>query len=179
MHNFNYFLLTALLFLSACAPSGLSVRVDYLNHDTLASYHVNTPDPRLCCPPLGERLVISWSLSRETLDQQLTELVVNIRLRNHTSVDERLTICEPTGSFTYTLLDDNYFSCGGILAYQAQIVQGETVIDVWKHQIWTELIQFDDLEEDQEDCECIEPYNNAYEQGIDYDPATDLPPSTF
>lgn len=182
MRKFNPFLLIFLVpWLFSCGTkNSLAVRLDYLSKESLASYHVMTPDPLLACPPIGERLVVDWSVSEEALAHDPIELAIRIRLRNRTSVEERLPICESRGSFTYTLLNEEYLHSGGILAYDIQIVQNDQILDSWRHQIWAELILVDEQEGYDYDPDlCPEETIKAYEQGIDYDPATDLPPSTL
>ena len=55
----RFWLTSLLLLLTSCTEQRLAVQSQYIGLETLASYHVNTPDPHLNHPPIGERLIIS------------------------------------------------------------------------------------------------------------------------
>jgi hypothetical protein len=143
-------LLFALFIFCGCASRLIDLRTDYLRYDNLASYRVRTPDPRLKCPLVGQRLIATWNLDPALLNRG--ELVLNIRIRFRTKeeVEKRVCIHKIRGSFIYTLADEEYFAKRGIQTYKAELIQGETVIEEWRHQLWAELITFEDP---QEKCE--------------------------
>lgn len=182
MRKFNPALLSllvsGLLIASACSRSPLSVRLDYLSHENLASYHVRTPDPRLYNPIIGERLVISWVLPEDQLAAGDITLSVNIRLHDRSAITEEVPVCQATGSFSYTLINDAYFDTKGILSYRAKLIQGDCVLDEWRHQIWAELIELDVCDTDyDEGMSPVEEYDGddkEAKEGVDYDPATDI-----
>lgn len=131
----------------------LTVQTEYLSHENLASFHVGTPDPRLRNPPLGQRLVVSWSLPGWD-NVTPYELIVQIRFKNGTSSFEQIPIDRPKGTYVYSLLNEEYFSNGGFKTYVARISRDGEVIEEWRHQLWANLIEIrEDLGEDETEDE--------------------------
>lgn len=135
-----YVLLFLCCFLFGCTKEKLSVHTEYLSIENLASYHVGTPDPTLNNPPVGQRLVISWSLS--DCEMELADLHLNLkmRFRNREEANEKIDILKKSGIYTYSLLNEDYFDKGGILTYKVELIGGNQIIDEWRHQLWVELI---------------------------------------
>jgi hypothetical protein len=121
-------------------PTVLSVHTDYLSHETLASYHVNTPDPRLSNPSIGQRLIISWSFPKEYLNLENLRLKVTMRFRTREEVVETVQIHKKSGTYVYNLLNDDYINTRGILTYKVDLIGGDCILEEWRHQIWTDLI---------------------------------------
>lgn len=136
--------LSTLLLVTGCNISlfrQLSVRTDYVTRSDLASLHVNTPDPRKSCPPLGQRLTISWDLDRATMRRyQRLFLSARVILHNHEEVAFSIPITCNCGSYVYSLLNEEYFSKNGILTYKVELWGDDTLLDLWQHQIWTEIV---------------------------------------
>ena len=130
--------------LSGCTLNGISVHTDYLSHQNLASYHVNTPDPMLNDPPVGQRLIATWALPKHYLSYEDLHLLITIRFRTREQIIEKVPIYKMTGTFVYTLLNEDYFSKGGILTYKAELIGNHAILEEWKHQMWTRLITFAD-----------------------------------
>lgn len=126
--------------LTGCSGSYLSVHTDYLSHKTLASYRVNTPDPLLNNPPFGQRLIISWSLPKSYFSAEHLYLEITIRFRNREEIQERIAILKPHGHCVYALLNQDYLDKRGILTYKVDLIVNGTIIEEWRHQIWTDLI---------------------------------------
>ena len=74
-----------LLSFNSCTLHRLSVQTQYLSHESLASYHVGTPDPRLYDPVIGQRLLIQWSLCAQEIENQELSLYLKVRFRNRQS----------------------------------------------------------------------------------------------
>lgn len=129
-----------LLALSGCTQSFLSVHTDYLSHENLASYHVQTPDPLLNDPPIGQRLLVNWSFPKDFLAYEDLHLEITIRFRNREQLTERVSLCKRSGTFVYRLLNDDYIAKRGILTYKVDLVGNGAVLEAWRHQIWTDLI---------------------------------------
>lgn len=127
-----------LLLLTGCSQNHLSVHTDFVGYETLASFHVGTPDPELYCPDYGQRLHIAWNLPCRA------ELVIRayIRFKNLTETEWIIPLSEPRGRSTYILLNEDYDKTGGILTYKVELFDGEKVIETQKHALWTELISF-------------------------------------
>jgi hypothetical protein len=138
----------SLIYLSTgCTTNKLSVYIDYLSHENLASYHVNTPDPVLNDPPIGQRLIISWTVPKKYLNYQDLQVQYKIRLRNGEEVSDSIFIKKPSGDYIFSIINNEYFRTGGIQTYKVQIVADREVLDEWLHQLWTELIIFEKQEE--------------------------------
>jgi hypothetical protein len=141
--------LSLLLFLLAgCANRGyLSIQTVYLTRETLASYYVGTPDPMLIDPPVGQKLLVSWTVPRYYLNYQDLHLHVRIRLKNHEEVLIDVPVDKCWGSYTYKVANEAYFDCKGILTYKVDLIGNQCVLEEWKHQLWHELIRIGDKNE--------------------------------
>ena len=120
----------------------LSVHTDYVTIENLASYHVDTPDPLLYNPPIGQRLIVYWRVPEKLVRQQALSLLLTLRFRNKEEVKETVFIDRPVGKTIYSLLDADYFEKRGILTYKVELFNEEDLLKTWKHQLWTELITF-------------------------------------
>lgn len=141
MKNFRLFALGILLINSSCTFQRLSVQTQYLSHESLASYHVGTPDPRLDQPMVGQRLLMQWSLSTREVETQNVSLYLKVRFRNHQEEEMTFPITSKRGTHLYVLANEEYHQVGGILTYYAEIRNETCVLASWKHPLWTELIQ--------------------------------------
>lgn len=150
MRNVFLWLTVATLFWSCCNCS-LIVQTDYLTHKDLASYHVNTPDPRRNISAVGQRLIVGWRIPKSYLSYQDLHLEVTIRYRNREEIVEIFHLLKTRGTYVYSLFNEDYIAKRGILTYKVAIIGGGCVLEEWKHQIWTDLISIDrdnDLMED-------------------------------
>lgn len=142
--NLKIFALPILLtfsLLSSCSKSSLSVQTDYITYKNLASYYVNTPDPRLNCPVIGQRLIISWSVPKTYLSYEDLHLEITIRFRNREEVVEIFNLLRCRGTYVYSIFNQEYIEKRGILTYKIDLVGGGCVLEEWRHQIWTGLIE--------------------------------------
>lgn len=135
------------LFLCACCKGFLTVQTDYITVRDLASYFVNTPDPRQNCPSVGQRLIVSWSLPKYFLCYENLRLEITIRFKNHEEVLEVIHLSKNRGTYVFTLLNEDYFSKEGILTYKVDLLGKDLVLEEWRHQIWTDLILLQDGED--------------------------------
>ncbi len=145
MHLIKFLLCIVLLhILAGCSQQQLTIYTDYLSHKNLASYRVGTPDPLQAHPPIGQRLVISWKFSKATLHLGDIHLEAKIRFRNREEVTEIVSICKRSGTYYYNLLNEDFVEKGGILTYKVDLLSHDQVLEEWRHQLWTELILFDE-----------------------------------
>ena len=129
--------------LCSCRNSSLTVQTDYLTHKDLASYHVNTPDPRRNISAVGQRLIIGWCIPKNYLSYEDLHLEVTIRYRNREEVVEIFHLLKTRGTYVYTLFNKDYLDKKGILTYKVAIIGGDCILEEWRHQIWTDLISID------------------------------------
>mgnify|MGYP000308240266 CR=1 FL=1 len=128
------------ILLSGCSCDHLSVHTAYVNKQSLASYHVGTPDPCLNNPPIGERLIISWLLPKGYMQYQDLHLEIVIHLENKEKICRIFPIYKVSGTYVYSILNEEFFDKGGILTYKVDLVGDQKVLTTWRHQLWTELI---------------------------------------
>jgi len=147
--NFWYLVLLGTIF-TGCTLKRLTVQTNYISCETLASYYVGTPDPRLNNPPTGEQLIISWALPVPYLKYQDLHLEMKIRFHNREEIVQKVPIKKSKSSYIYSLLNEDYFTKKGILTYKVSVIGDECVLEEWKHQLWTELITFDHVDQDQD-----------------------------
>lgn len=143
--NLKYVLLFSLMLgsiFSSCCIQKITATSRYVTVDSLASYHVGTPDPRLCHPPQGQVVTVSWFLYNEFSRYQTVEGKLRLLYRDHQQTTQTFPINSFWGSHSFALLNEEYFSSGGILAYKAEIYGDGELIQDWTHQLWTEIILF-------------------------------------
>jgi hypothetical protein len=99
---------------------------------------VGTPDPLLLCPPLGQRLLISWNKCEPSMTLKLT-----VRFHNSEEAVFSTSIKKSKGTYIYELLGQDYLDKGGILTYKAELLQGNILVCLWKHQLWAERINIE------------------------------------
>ena len=129
--------ITSLFFISSCYKNHLYVQVEKLDRDFLASTHVDTPDYRQEKPPHGRRIIISWNFPKNLYEK---DLFINLRVRfwDNTEALRVYNLHRKLGT------KDFYFEGKKILTYQVEIVsKDKEVIEVWRHQFWTKLIDVD------------------------------------
>lgn len=127
-------------FISSCTSNHLAVYTDYLSNETLASYVVETPDPCLNHPNIGQRVIIIWTLKKCHLSYQDLHLKIFIRFRNKKEIVLLHPIRHAKGTYVYTLLNQEYIDNGGILTYKVELMGNDNIIEEWRHQMWTNLI---------------------------------------
>ncbi len=123
---------------TSCYKDHLYVQQEWVDRDFLASSKVGTPDPRQECPPVGQRLLVSWRFPSNLFYQEL-RLIATVRFWDNSEE----VICYPVekmwGSTAF-----NFFEKRKILTYRIQVLdRNDEVMEVWEHHFWTELIDMD------------------------------------
>lgn len=124
----------------------LTAYTEYLTIERLASTIVETPDPLKYYPELGQRLVINWYLPADYLKEEDLHLEVVVRFRNREQDSFSIPICRANGGYYYEVLNDDFSENGGILTYKMDLIGSGEVLEVWRHQMWTELICLDKVD---------------------------------
>jgi hypothetical protein len=132
--------LLSLVLLAGCTIEKLNVRTEYLSHENLASYIVETPDPLLNNPPIGQQLIVSWSLPKNYLDYEDLHLEITMRFRNREQIVKNICVTKVSGMFIYKLLNNEFIEKEGIQTYKVELIGGGEVLECWRHQLWVELI---------------------------------------
>lgn len=115
---------------------------EYVTVNSLASYHIDTPDPLLNNPPVGQRLFISWDLPKTYGCYEDLHMELFIRFRNREQDSLNIKLCNLSGTYVYGLYNDDFFKKDGILTYKILLMGGGEVLDEWRHQIWVDMISF-------------------------------------
>ncbi len=114
-----------------------------MGYFSLASTHLGTPDPRQLDPPLGTKILISWAVPTELLEQN-PKILLHIIYKNYSEERFSYLIDAPKGSKIYSLLGDDYLQKGDILTYRAAIVREDgSICREWLHQLWVNLVRVD------------------------------------
>lgn len=132
-----------LFFFSSCTPHSLSVQTDFLRREQLASYHVNTPDPMLNEPLLGQRLMVNWKVPPYYLHYPNLHLRIVIRFLNRTQLIKEIPIDTPAGIYIYVIQNEEFLERKGFLTYKVEMIGDNFILKEWQHQLWTELIKLD------------------------------------
>lgn len=101
--------------------------------------HVNSPDSRHELNAHGQRLSISWRLPKQYLDTELKGLL-KIRFGIPEQIEIPFEISKLSGTWTYQVINEDYFSKEGISAYQAILFADGEEVDHFQHKMWAELI---------------------------------------
>ncbi len=136
---YSYLALVLLPFLLSCTSDRVTAHMEYLSQKSLASYHVETPDPCLNDPPMGQRILISWLIPKKDFCHEY-RIKLTLRFCNRTESTLCLRLNKRHGLYIYRLINQAYFSCGGVRTYKIELFKGNELIECWKHQLWAELI---------------------------------------
>lgn len=123
-----------------CTGPQLSVFTEYLSIESLPSYQIGTPDPRLYDPDVGERLHIRWSVPPDCHFEKLT-LHLSILFGDRQETEEWVTLETPTGIYVYPLLNEDYWNLGGIFTYKVELFGDDQLIQEWRHQLWADRLK--------------------------------------
>lgn len=127
-------------FFASCSSHYLTVQMDFLRREQLASFHVDTPDPLLDAPLIGQRLFVHWNIPPSLLEYEDLHLDIVIRFLNHTEMKMTVPINICSGTYIYLLEGKDFCERLGFLTYKADLVGNGCILDMWRHQLWTELI---------------------------------------
>lgn len=134
-------LLGLFILLTGCSTNThLSVQTLYFTRESLASYYVETPDPMLINPPVGQKLLVTWSLPKSYLDYADLHLNIRIRFRNREEIELNIPIEKRYSSYMFEICNDRFFETKGILTYKVDLIGGGLLLEEWRHQLWHELI---------------------------------------
>lgn len=131
------------LLLTSCTYQRLSVQTAYLSRESLASYYVQTPDPQLDTPPIGQRLIISWCIPKNFLDYPDLHLQITVRLRNREQETRQVPLTKTRGTYLYEILNEKFCQSGGIRTYKIDLIGHNCVLEKWQHPLWVDSITFD------------------------------------
>ncbi len=135
--------LLPLLFLCACGREQLTVFTEYISFQTLPSYKINTPDPRLFCPDVGEKLHINWSLPKSA-PYQCLYLEIELAFENGTFDHFTVPVETANGVYLFPLINEDYYEKGGVFSYRIRLYGDSCLIKEQRHILWKEPIDLSD-----------------------------------
>ncbi|MCB1112256.1 MAG: hypothetical protein H7A37_00240 [Chlamydiales bacterium] len=137
--------LVLLLLSTGCCCHHVRGNLEYLSIETLASYHVCTPDPLRHCPPIGQRLVVTWGIPKPYFSRYC-DLHINLSIiyRNHQTAEVQIPVDKRTSYYVYDIVNEAFCETGGILTFKLELVGDGCLLDEWKHQLWIKLITIDE-----------------------------------
>lgn len=135
----RFILLLLFTFATSCCQK-LSVRTEYINETSLASFHVESPDPRRECPFNGQQLIVSWYIPDALWHRQHLLIDLTIRYRNNEEIHRTITADRQIGTFVYMLQNEEFWKVGGILTYKILLFEEGEVTETWYHPLWKERI---------------------------------------
>ncbi|HRW58912.1 MAG TPA: hypothetical protein P5048_04795 [Chlamydiales bacterium] len=110
----------------------------------LASTHVNTPDYRQKDYPSGEKIVVSWDYPLSDFQKGLT-MFLTVRFMNHEQKTFSYPLKRKRGIHAFYFYNSPDEEDQDILTYKIEVKTDQgVVLDVWKQQLWTELIELSD-----------------------------------
>jgi hypothetical protein len=130
----------ALLLFASCTKPSLTVRSQTFDRTYLASYILDTPDPRKDNPQFGERLSISWFVPEKEYEKGHLELVVRIRFKKGNEQMKKIPLEEPYGHLLYPILGKEYTEHGGVLSYLITLESSGKILTQSKHKMWVDKI---------------------------------------
>lgn len=135
------------LLLASCSRERLTVYTEDVVVENLASYIVQTPDPRKFYPFYGQQLMVSWNLDRSAHWEASHVL---LRIQFACGEDELVDIpCgRRKGYYIYRLMNQDYDERGAILSFVADLYEGECFIEEWRHPLFEERIELEEEEEE-------------------------------
>ncbi len=133
-------LLVFILFLSSCQKNYLWVEQEWIDQRHLASYFVQSPDPKLRTLKEGKKIIIYWKIPSKKF-QKNSCLFFTAKFWDQT---EKF--------FTYPLKKNSGYTTFffpkklKLYTYQIQLLDEKNqIIENWKHQLWTEPIRIKNL----------------------------------
>ncbi len=133
----------ALFFLCSCYRNHLHVQIENIGTDFLASTHVGTPDYRQEDPPFGQRIIVSWDFPTILYKKDLS-VFLTVRFWNNTEVTKEHRLHARKGRKLFFFSNKAREKQNKILTYRIQVkTKDGEIVDSWKHQFWTEVIDVD------------------------------------
>lgn len=135
------FVLGLMFTMISCSHPYLSVRSDYFSRKDLASYHLDTPDPRKNQALYGQRIYTHWYLPSSAFSEDKTFLEIRVHLKNGQELIEKKLLKNRIGRYTYPIQGDVYTESGGLLSYLVQIIADGKVVAESRHKFYRESIE--------------------------------------
>lgn len=128
-----------------CTRVPLACRSEYLYPDYLASTQIDTPDPGRDCF-YGQQILVKWRIPCWSSKDSFS-LLVQLRYGDREVESLQIPIYKAGGYWMYKLVNEHYWCRGGIVSFKVTLLCNGCPLDIWKHSLWTDLIELDEAEE--------------------------------
>lgn len=128
--------------LTACSTKPLDVTTEYWSRKDLASSIMDTPDPNKDKPIFGQRILISWSVSKKTFDEGLLELLIKVKLKNGQQTDQKIALEKSSGTYIFPIYGDDFTKKEGLQSYLIELQSNGQTIGTKRHKLWVNPITF-------------------------------------
>jgi hypothetical protein len=133
-----------LALITGCSSPELSLYTEYISIQSLPSYIIGTPDPRLYCPDYGEKLHISWFLPHEFYCNEIY-LYLHLLYGNGAYDEKWIRVDSLDGVYALPLLNEEYREKDGIFTYKVALIGDGCILLERRHILWAEPILLEDV----------------------------------
>jgi hypothetical protein len=126
--------------LTSCSRKPLDVSTQYWSRKDLASVIIDTPDPAKNHPKFGQKILISWSVSKKILSQGPLELDLKVNLKNNERIYRKVLLKKRSGTYQFEIYGDDFTKKGGLLSYFVELQSNGKPINTKRHKLWVEPI---------------------------------------
>jgi len=111
--------------------------------EDLPSYYIESPDPALQNPLIGQILVCRYQIRAFDPKSVPYLLMLRVIYKNLDEETHSVALYSSNGAIEFKILGEKYEATGGALTYRADLLteDGAVVAD-FKHRLWFEIIQF-------------------------------------
>jgi len=127
-------------FFASCSTAHLYVRSENYSRQDLASYAMDTPDPRKTSPDFGQRLVINWQVAESTFQKGPLELVLSVKLKNGEEKTSKTVLTKRQGRTFYPIFGNDYVKKGGLQSYFVELRSCGKTLTSSQHKLWVKKI---------------------------------------
>lgn len=128
------------LFCVSCSTAHLHVRSEHYSRQDLASYAMDTPDPRKTSADFGQRLVIHWQVTENTFQKGPLELVLSVKLKNGEEKKSKTVLTKREGRTFYPIFGNDYVKKGGLQSYLVELKSCGKTLTSSQHKLWVKKI---------------------------------------
>jgi hypothetical protein len=131
----------------SCQKNYLYVQQEVVDHSSLASFAVQSPDPRLNEPYHGQKILISWDFPKSQFEKKLS-MKLTVRFWDNEEQEFVFPVDKKRYYTSYFFSNPLKDKNKKILTYKIDVFSEKNeLIQEWQHQFWTKLIKIDSVQE--------------------------------
>lgn len=127
---------------TGCHRKYLTARSEAIDCEYLASFYVDTPDPRNNRGFCGQQIVVEWNLPSSDRHRPNLNLVLSMITTNHRFEKVTVPLRSQCGNYIYRLTNQCLCEKGAVLTYKAEIYSGNNLLQCWQQQGWVDWISY-------------------------------------